>query len=194
MALAYHQDVHPLELKEVRYIWGDYHTANISDAFPKRGSDAFAGVPRSLAFSFEANVLRPIHILEKMDVNIFEESHRFDTWVFNTLYAKFRGQSVLGTVTHIPHFAVPDVPFPILSSIPPPSCPTETTPTNPPKNRHSISPSIPRHAPRTRRRPPNVVPSQPQLRAERELGVGRQHALLDALDARRMGSPIHHQQ
>lgn len=95
MALAETQDVHPLELKEVRYIWGDYHNLDMSETWEKQNpnvsADAFAGFPRTLPFSFEANVLRPLHILEKMDVNIFEQSTRYDTWVFNTLYAKFRG-------------------------------------------------------------------------------------------------------
>jgi hypothetical protein len=44
-----------------------------------------------LPFSFKDNILSPLNILEKMDVNIFEQSHRYDTWIFNTLYAKFRG-------------------------------------------------------------------------------------------------------
>ncbi|KAF1951703.1 hypothetical protein CC80DRAFT_480519 [Byssothecium circinans] len=90
IALAETQDVHPLELKEVRYIWGDYHGRNLEQAW-QPDVDAFGSLPRTLPFSFEANVLRPLHILEKMDVNIFEQSHRYDTWVFNTLYAKLRG-------------------------------------------------------------------------------------------------------
>jgi hypothetical protein len=91
MALAETQQVHPLELKEVRYIWGDYHGLDISKIWMP-DADAFGGLPRTLPFSFEASVLRPLHILEKMDVNVFEESHRYDTWVFNTLYAKLRGR------------------------------------------------------------------------------------------------------
>jgi hypothetical protein len=30
-------------------------------------------------------------MLELMEVNIFTESHRYDTWVFNTIFAKLRG-------------------------------------------------------------------------------------------------------
>ena len=91
MALAETQQVHPLELKEVRYIWGDYHGSDVDNLWnPEAG--AFGGLPRTLPFSFDANVLRPLHILEQMDVNIFEQSHRYDTWVFNTLYAKLRGE------------------------------------------------------------------------------------------------------
>ncbi|KAL5373350.1 hypothetical protein DPSP01_012792 [Paraphaeosphaeria sporulosa] len=90
MGLAETQDVHPLDLKEVRFIWGDYHGLDLTERC-KLDSDPFAAVPQTLAFSFEANILRPLHILEKMDVNIYEQSHRYDTWIFNTLYAKFRG-------------------------------------------------------------------------------------------------------
>lgn len=91
MGLAETQEVHPLDLKEVRYIWGDYHGLDLAETWTPN-SDPFASVPQTLPFSFEANVLRPLHILEKMDVNIYEQSHRYDTWIFNTLYAKFRGQ------------------------------------------------------------------------------------------------------
>lgn len=95
LALAETQDVHPLELKEVRYIWGDYHNHDV-DAIGQpnnadRTTDAFKAVPRTLPFSFKSNILMPLHVLEKMDVNIFTRCHRYDTWIFNTLYAKFRG-------------------------------------------------------------------------------------------------------
>ncbi|KAJ4357477.1 uncharacterized protein N0V89_002053 [Didymosphaeria variabile] len=90
MGMAETQDVHPLDLKEVRYIWGDYHGLDLGENCALN-SDPFASVPQTLSFSFEANVLRPLHVLEKMDVNIYEQSHRYDTWIFNTLYAKFRG-------------------------------------------------------------------------------------------------------
>lgn len=95
LALAETQDCHPLELKEVRYIWGDYHGLNLDTAWQVdsegRPKDAFGSVSQTLPFSFKSNVLLPLHMLEKMDVNIFTQSHRYSTWVFNTLYAKFRG-------------------------------------------------------------------------------------------------------
>ncbi|KAF2022131.1 hypothetical protein BU24DRAFT_363183 [Aaosphaeria arxii CBS 175.79] len=89
LALAETQSEHPLDLKEVRYIWGDYHSQNLDDAWA--ADDSFGSIAQTLPFTFEANVVRPLNILEKMDVNIFEESHRYSPWVFNTLYAKFRG-------------------------------------------------------------------------------------------------------
>ncbi|KAH6878176.1 hypothetical protein BKA58DRAFT_90111 [Alternaria rosae] len=95
LALAETLDLHPLELKEVRYIWGDYHGKDLETVWQAdasgRLSDAFAHVPQTLPFSFKSNILMPLHVLEKMDINIFTQSHRYDTWVFNTLYAKFRG-------------------------------------------------------------------------------------------------------
>lgn len=95
LALAETQKLHPLELKEVRNIWGDYHSHKLDATWQLdlsgRLTDAFGGVSRTLPFSFKNNVLMPLHILEKMDVNIFTQSHRYDLWIFNTLYAKFRG-------------------------------------------------------------------------------------------------------
>ncbi|KAF2877007.1 hypothetical protein BDV95DRAFT_136699 [Massariosphaeria phaeospora] len=90
LALAETQDLHPLDLKEVRYIWGDYHGIDLHRQWEVDGN-AFGPIPRTLPFSFHANIITPLHVLEKMDVNIFERSHRYDTWVFNTLYGKFRG-------------------------------------------------------------------------------------------------------
>ncbi|OJD34440.1 mynd domain-containing protein [Diplodia corticola] len=97
LAMAETQEVHPLELKELKYIWGDYHIPPPGTSIPLTPSplgpakDAFGGAPRTLPFSFSANVLTPLHMLEKMDVNIFTTSAKYDFWVFNTLYAKFRG-------------------------------------------------------------------------------------------------------
>lgn len=95
LAMAETRDIHPLDLKEVKFIWGDYHGIDLNQAW-NPGTDAqqldpFCGLPQSLPFSFAANIQTPLHMLEKMDVNIFEQSHRYDFWIFNTLYAKFRG-------------------------------------------------------------------------------------------------------
>jgi hypothetical protein len=95
LALAEVQELHPLELKEVRFIWGDYHGLKLDRAWSVGAAgqlpDPFGGVPQSLPFSFKDNISTPLNVLERMDINIFEQSHRYDTWVFNTLYAKFRG-------------------------------------------------------------------------------------------------------
>ncbi|KAI9871887.1 MAG: hypothetical protein M1830_002325 [Pleopsidium flavum] len=46
---------------------------------------------RHLPFSFTYNVLSPLHVLEKMDIDIFASLSKYDTWILNTLCAKFRG-------------------------------------------------------------------------------------------------------
>ena len=47
-------------------------------------------VVKTLPFSFENNVRLPFHMLEKMDIDIYANP-QYDVWVFNSLYAKFRG-------------------------------------------------------------------------------------------------------
>ncbi|KAI9695368.1 MAG: hypothetical protein M1820_008663 [Bogoriella megaspora] len=102
LAMAETQDIHPLDLKEVKYIWGDFNptptspsvfstgTPSTTDPSPSYPSP-FHSQPRTLPFTFSANILLPLHMLEKMDIDIFARAPRYDFWVFNTLYAKFRG-------------------------------------------------------------------------------------------------------
>jgi len=63
LAMAETQDIHPLELKEVKYIWGDYHGLPLEKVWHagRDGQipDAFASVPQTLPFSFNANILTP---------------------------------------------------------------------------------------------------------------------------------------
>jgi hypothetical protein len=94
-ALAETRGCHPLDLQEIKYIWGDFHFKNIDEEFRSPNpadstADAFAGLPKSLPFSFEYNISLPFHMLEKMDIDIFANPH-YDVWVFNTLFSKFRG-------------------------------------------------------------------------------------------------------
>ncbi|KAJ9643550.1 hypothetical protein H2199_004229 [Coniosporium tulheliwenetii] len=92
LAMAETQDKHPLDLPEVKFIWGDYHSLPLSETWLPADSSSgpFRGVFQTLPFSFTHNILHPLHFLENMNVNIFETS-KYDTWVLNTLYAKFRG-------------------------------------------------------------------------------------------------------
>ena len=89
LALAAHQEIHPLDVREVRFIWGDFvpTATNDIDPSPKAGPPPEWTLP----FSFKYNIETPLHILEKMDVDVFETLAHNDLWVFNTLYAKFRG-------------------------------------------------------------------------------------------------------
>jgi hypothetical protein len=95
LALAQTQGLHPLELRELRFIWGDYHGHDIYKAWQTEAENRvtvpFGGVPQTLPFTFKNNILTPLHMLEQMEVNIFTESYRYDTWVFNTIFAKLRG-------------------------------------------------------------------------------------------------------
>ena len=54
LAMAETQQVHPLDLPEVKYIWGDYHNEQIPAtlSLSERDKDPFMGLPRTLPFSF----------------------------------------------------------------------------------------------------------------------------------------------
>ncbi|KAE8150332.1 hypothetical protein BDV25DRAFT_129675 [Aspergillus avenaceus] len=84
IAMAATQDTHPLDLPEIKYIWGDFH--DLADSTPS-STDPTATLP----FSFHLNILQPMRILEEMELDPYEILPRYDTWVLNTLYAKFRG-------------------------------------------------------------------------------------------------------
>lgn len=80
-AMAETQGVHPLDLPEIKYLSGDFSKASFGPSTQSK--------PR-LPFTFNDSILAPLSILERMDVNIFT-SPLAQTWVINTLYAKFRG-------------------------------------------------------------------------------------------------------
>lgn len=83
LAMSATQDVHALELPEVKYIWGDFHDFDIE----RPASEDVASLP----FSFQLNILQPMRFLEEMEIDPYVSIPRYDTWVLNTLYAKFRG-------------------------------------------------------------------------------------------------------
>ncbi len=89
LAMAATQEVHPLDLKEVKYIWGDF----LPSAENAVSLSEWTEPPPvwTLPFSFKYNVSGPLHVLEKMDIDIFASLPEYDLWVFNTLYSKFRG-------------------------------------------------------------------------------------------------------
>ncbi|KAH8909532.1 hypothetical protein BR93DRAFT_395529 [Coniochaeta sp. PMI_546] len=89
LAMSAHQDVHPLDVDHVKYIWGDFipSRANDIDLSPNAGPPPEWTLP----FSFRYSIEIPLHILEKMDIDIYTTLPRHDIWVFNTAYAKFRG-------------------------------------------------------------------------------------------------------
>ncbi|KAG4440217.1 hypothetical protein IFR05_004296 [Cadophora sp. M221] len=89
LAMAETQEVHPLELKEVKYIWGDFlpSAANAVSLSPNAPPPPVWTLP----FSFQYNIAGPLHLLEKMDIDIFSTLATYDLWILNTLYSKFRG-------------------------------------------------------------------------------------------------------
>ncbi|EEH11205.1 conserved hypothetical protein [Histoplasma capsulatum G186AR] len=97
IAMAETQKIHPLDLPEVKYIWGDFYPPDDSmlpqtSPSPLNNSKNNPHPPSAtLPFSFHLSILQPTRILEEMGLDPFETLPFYDTWVLNTLYAKFRG-------------------------------------------------------------------------------------------------------
>ena len=89
LAMSETQETHPLDLKEVKYIWGDFLPSS-ANAIPV-SLNAEAPPTWTLPFSFKHNISGPLHVLEKMDIDIYASLSLYDLWIFNTLYSKFRG-------------------------------------------------------------------------------------------------------
>lgn len=91
MAMALHQNVHPLRVREVRHIWGDFLPTS-SNAIDLDPAARRPPPDWTLPFSWKYNVEAPLHILAVgYGVDVFQELDRTDLWVLNTLQAKFRG-------------------------------------------------------------------------------------------------------
>lgn len=87
-AISHARDIHPLELPETRYLWGEFLQEH----------QIGQNTPRTLPFTFQHNIVLPFRLL-----SILSEEHPemspfsargldwYDTWVVETLYAKFRG-------------------------------------------------------------------------------------------------------
>lgn len=88
IALSETQNIHPLDLPETKYLWGDFMLPDMKYAHSSSATEF--STSRYLPFTFYDNVLAPLHLLEKMDMDIFAALPRCDTWVMNTLFAKFR--------------------------------------------------------------------------------------------------------
>ena len=80
IAMVETQEIHPLDLPQVKYLWGDYR------------QDTDTG-DRTLPFNFSNNIAQPLHLLTRLELDPFAPKNldRYDTWVTNTLLAKFRG-------------------------------------------------------------------------------------------------------
>ncbi|KAI9737084.1 MAG: hypothetical protein M1834_000674 [Cirrosporium novae-zelandiae] len=98
LAMAETQEVHPLDLMVVKYIWGDF--ASSPKAYPLPSPEAneakveaeYVKPYTTLPFTFTHCIQDPIHILYSMDINPFTSlSTLSDPWIHQTLFAKFRG-------------------------------------------------------------------------------------------------------
>ncbi|KXJ97622.1 hypothetical protein Micbo1qcDRAFT_230226 [Microdochium bolleyi] len=89
LAMGATQQVHPLDVNQVKYLWGDF----VSSSSNEISLLLNAGPPPewTLPFSFAKNIETPLHILEKMDIDIYATLAEYDVWVFNTIYSKTRG-------------------------------------------------------------------------------------------------------
>lgn len=89
LAMAATQEIHPLDLPEIKYIWGDFVTEdNNEDASSTSSPGSIKG---TLPFSFQLSILQPMRLIEEMQLDPYTTLDRYDTWVLNTMYAKFRG-------------------------------------------------------------------------------------------------------
>ncbi|ERF72269.1 hypothetical protein EPUS_02156 [Endocarpon pusillum Z07020] len=92
-SMSHSQNTHPLELPETKYLCGVFTTPS-----PSECSTSSPSAERTLPFTFHHNIVLPFRLL-----SILSESHPefspfspvrlewYDTWVSQTLYAKFRG-------------------------------------------------------------------------------------------------------
>ncbi|RKF59594.1 putative wd tetratricopeptide repeat domain-containing protein [Golovinomyces cichoracearum] len=94
-AMASTQKIHPLNLIQIKYIWGDFSPTRTDTVAPNHDPVTLNNINSNrdctLPFSFKYNVAEPLHVLEKMDIDIFANLANYDLWVINTLYSKFRG-------------------------------------------------------------------------------------------------------
>ncbi|KAL9017649.1 MAG: hypothetical protein Q9185_005045 [Variospora sp. 1 TL-2023] len=110
-ALSETQSIHPLDLPEIKYLWGDFMAPppppfSSSPSDPDDHLPSSSTVRTSLPFTFHDNILAPLHLLEKMDLDPFTALARTDTWVTQTLLAKFRA---VASARMNPRTGVPEV-------------------------------------------------------------------------------------
>ncbi|KAL4907501.1 hypothetical protein BDW74DRAFT_166859 [Aspergillus multicolor] len=106
LAMAATQGVNPLELDEIKYIWGDFVPYNANTPPPigsalsynanaeSRAQDPNAQeikTQSTLPFSFHLSILQPMRLIEEMGLDPYATLENYDTWILNTLYSKFRG-------------------------------------------------------------------------------------------------------
>ena len=87
LAMGVAQEKHPLDLPELKYIWGDFSSLPSTTITTKETI-----VQNRLPFDFDNNIALPLHILQALDVDIYScLATVSDPWIFQTIYAKLRG-------------------------------------------------------------------------------------------------------
>lgn len=92
LQMAETQNVHPLDLFEIKYLWGDFSpTPDITD-LPRHGG------PKTLPYSVRHHVELPLqwfeifmHSREQCRPYSAQWLEKYDWWIIQTLFAKFRG-------------------------------------------------------------------------------------------------------
>ena len=80
IAMSRTQSLHPLSLPQTKYLWGDFTPAS-------------KPITRSLPFTFQTQIQAPLNLLSALSLDLFapQTIQYYDTWIINTLLAKFRG-------------------------------------------------------------------------------------------------------
>jgi hypothetical protein len=96
LAMAAHQGVHPLDLPQVQYLWGDFAVDPVGRDGPDSAPPPVTAA--TLPFTFQHNVVLPFRFLSTLALTHPELSpgsalylHNYDAWVVATLLAKCRG-------------------------------------------------------------------------------------------------------
>lgn len=91
-------DRHPLELWECQYLWGSFEETALSDGALDGEGGAAVVLKRTLPYSLWHHVELPLQWFEQLLLSRESSSpyarrwvERYDWWVIQTLYAKFRG-------------------------------------------------------------------------------------------------------
>ena len=96
LAMAAHQGVHPLDLPQVQYLWGDFAVDPVGGDGPNSAPPPATAT--TLPFTFRHNVVLPFRFLSTLALTHPDLSpgsalylSNYDAWVVATLLAKCRG-------------------------------------------------------------------------------------------------------
>lgn len=93
-AMSITQQTHPLDLREIRYLWADFNPCPLTPHLTPEGSE----LKRTLPFSVQHNLQYTLDYFSTLSLTFPEATpysaywlENFDFWVLQTLFAKFRG-------------------------------------------------------------------------------------------------------